>query len=1059
MQKMKNRGTLFKTKDQCRPLINLQGGHAARYRLFRAFLRHNQDALRCMAELEMLYFSGRPFSLLSAKRTYEELFEFLLGAVSLLNSLSNDKYSSLIKICHDLDLAIETHLNSKYVAPVQESVVMLEDLDEKINHVIGQKAYNLALLKKGLGLPVPDGFAVTSYAFDRFMKENRLYQRTEKELSGLIREPANSEAISQRLQEMMLQAEVPDDIEDEIIKAFELLELKYHRGIRLAMRSSAIGEDTEASFAGQYSTVLNVTQENIIEAYKTVIASKYSARAISYRHLTGLDDRETPMCVMGTVMVDSKASGVIYTDRSSPGSPDGIRVTSIWGLGEHLVDGAASPDSFVIDKEKGAIIRKDISRKHYRLVNLESGGIKKEEVPEAEKDIPSITDNTVLRLYEYSRAIEDLFKTPQDIEWALSSDDEIYILQARPLHISAAEDGKIAGRSPENLVLLSSGETASAGIGIGKVYVLKEGRNIKDIPDHAILVATTASPAYAEVIGRINGIITDIGSVTSHLASIAREFGLPAIVNTGNATTILGDGQMVTMEAGRSTVYAGVVDELAHDIRYSRNLVIESPLHRKIRSIISIISPLNLTDPNDPSFSPEACRTFHDVIRFTHEMSMRAMFGITEEAGDFRSVKLEAKIPLDLRFMDLGGGLAPGLTTCDQINPEHIESIPMKAIYNGFTHPGISWEGGIAIDLKKMISLFASSASSESYRLTELTSYAVIAGEYMNLAAKFGYHFATIDALCSANIDQNYISLQFSGGAGAYYGRSLRISFLGSVLGRLGFQVSVKGDLLEAFISRFDTGSMKQKLDLLGRLLASSRLMDVALSDQNDVQRYTDAFFRGEYDYLSQRRADQPANLYIHGGHWKRVVENGHVYCAQIGSSGYSVSSGIAGIAGKFMGSALQDFLDTIEAYYYFPLAIAKESETADCSISVKVKAIGGRIDRAGGIVFGLENASNYYVFRINALEDNIILFEFVNNRRLQRAKAGKKIESGRWYQLEVKISGAEVNGYIDGEPVLKYVSGQSISGFAGLWTKADSVTYFDGLIIEAEAERRIIEY
>lgn len=1058
---MKSIRDLFSKKNFCMPLINLQGPHVEKYRLFRTFLRHNQNALRSMAELEMMYFSGRPFSLLYAKKKYEELFEFLLGAVYVLNALSKDKYSSLFEICHSIDREIEKYLTPAYDAPLKKIVTQFENLRGEMKHITGSKAYNLAALKKMPGLPVPDGFAVTSYAFDRFMTENRLYQRTEAVLAQLVAEASgDSDEISRRLQSMILDAEVPGDVRDAIMDSYDLLEKKYHKGIRLAMRSSAIGEDAEASFAGQYSTILNVTKENIIEAYKTVLASKYSAKAISYRTLLGLDDRETPMCVIGIVMVDSKSSGVIYTVQSSPDCSDCLQISAIWGIGEHLVDGSASPDSFVVGKKEGKIIRKHIARKEYKLTIPESGGIRLEEVPETEKEIPSINDDTVLKLSGFGKAIENFFGTPQDIEWAIDSDDNIYILQARPLFMPAAGGAETSLKSPGNPVLLSSGETAASGTAVGKVHVIKEGGNIKDIPDHAILVVRTASPAYAEVMGRINGIISDIGSLTSHLASVAREFGVPALVNAGNATALLHEGDIVTLSAGASTVYAGIVEELAKDIRPAKNLLFESPVHRRMRNIISAISPLNLTDPDNPEFSPEGCRTFHDVIRFTHEMSMKAMFGLTEETEEVRSVKLTSEIPLDLRLIDLGGGLKTGLTTCHEITQDHIESIPMKAIISGFTHPGIKWEGGLAIDLKKIVSLFASSAASESAVLLGGTSYAIISGEYMNLGAKFGYHFATIDSLCSENIDQNYISLQFSGGAGNYYGRSLRISFLGSVLGKIGFQLFFKGDLLEASVARLDRRSMEQKLDLLGRLLASSRLMDVALSGQNDVERFTDAFFAGEYDFLSQRRDDQPGNFYTHGGYWKRSVENSHVYCVQIGSkSGYSISSGIAGIAGKLVGPALQDFLDNIEAYYYFPLAIAKESETGDSKISVKVKTISGKIDRAGGIAFGLKNAGNYFAFRINALEDNIILFEYINNRRVQRSRVSKKIESGRWYALAVDIAGSRIKGYIDSELVLEYTAEKSIFGFVGLWTKADSVTYFDELTIQTRDSKHIIDF
>jgi len=858
---------------------------------------------------------------------------------------------------------------------------------------------------------------------------------------------------------MIMTSEVPQDIIETIMKAYRALETKTRKGVRISLRSSAIGEDTEATFAGQYTTVLNVTQENIINAYKTVIASKYSSRAISYRLHYGLDDHETPMCVAGVTMIDSMASGVVYTGDGSSEDSNLVKISSIWGLGEHLVDGSASPDIFLVDKENKSIRKREINKKDHRLITLDTGGTKLEEVPEREKDRPSLDDDTVTRLADYSLKLEAAFGSPQDIEWAVDKEGGLFILQSRPIGQAekVPEEAKqidLAGYQ----VLLSGGQNASPGAAAGKAFIMKEGIETKDVPENCILVAKTASPDYAKLMTKIKGIITDIGSVTSHLSSVAREFGIPVIVDTKNATTVLQDGEMISMSAVSTSVYKGILEELAGVARPTGKLVFGSPVQRRMRNILDRISPLNLTDTESPSFSPEGCKTLHDIIRLTHETAVKEMFGLTEEAEEIRSIKLTASIPLTLHLIDVGGGLKEGLTTCHVVTPEHIESLPMKAIWKGFTHPGITWSGAIGVDMKKFITLFATSATTGGRDEHGGTSYAIISGEYMNLSAKFGYHFATIDTLCSENSNQNYISLQFAGGAGDYYGKSLRVSYLGNVLQKLGFQVSFKGDLLEAFLIGYDRPSMEEKLDLLGRLLASSRLLDMALSNQQDIDLFTDSFFRGEYDFLSPKRDDQPKDFYVHNGYWKRSIEDGHVYCVQDGSkSGYTISSGIANVAGKFLGASLQDFLDNIEAYYYFPLAIAKNSDMEDGTISSNIKAVGGHIDRAGGIAFGIQNAGNYFVLRMNALEDNVILFEYRENKRYQRTSVIEPIESQKWYELSVEIRGREIKGYLDGKMVLEYTAEKPVKGLVGLWTKADSVTYFDALTIKTDAgEKRI---
>jgi pyruvate,water dikinase len=1059
---MKSLLNIFSKQDVCLLLTNLQGEHVRKYQSFMDFLKHNNNALKTIADMEQIFYSGRPFSLPFMKMKYRRLRESVTGGIESLEAMSVAEFHALKKIMDEIDTALSEELSPAYQYGARDLVLRFEDITPELKKMVGAKAGHLAFIQNALKLPVPEGFAITAFAFERFMEENKLFARIEDALSGLSPDfTGNLESISDELRTMIMTSEVPQDITEAIMKAYHALEAKTRKGVRIALRSSAIGEDTEATFAGQYATVLNVTEENIVNAYKTVIESKYSPRAISYRLHYGLDDRETPMCVAGVAMIDSMASGVVYTGDEASGDSNLVKISAIWGLGEHLVDGSASPDIFLVDRKNKSIRKKEINRKDYRLIPLDTGGTKLEKVPEGEKDKASLDDDTVMRLADYSVKLEGAFGNPQDIEWAVDKKGSLFILQSRPLGQTE--------RMPEEAtqidlsgyhVLLSGGQNASPGAVAGRAFIMKEGIDARDIPENCILVAKTASPDYAKLMTKIKGIITDIGSVTSHLSSVAREFGIPVIVDTKTATRVLQDGEMITMSAVSTSVYKGSIEELAGVARPAGKLVFGSPVQRRMRNILDRISPLNLTDQGSPSFAPEGCKTLHDIIRFTHETAVKEMFGLTEEAEEIRSIKLTASIPLTLHLIDVGGGLKEGLTTCHVVTPEHIESLPLKAIWKGFTHPGITWSGAIGVDMKKFITLFATSVTTREQDEPGGTSYAIISGEYMNLSAKFGYHFATIDTLCSENSNQNYISLQFAGGAGDYYGKSLRVSYLGNVLQKLGFQVSLKGDLFEAFLIGYDRPSMEEKLDLLGRLLASSRLLDMALSNQHDIELFTDSFFRGEYDFLSPKRDDQPKDFYVHNGYWKRATEDGHVYCVQDGSkSGYTISSGVAGIAGKFLGASVQEFLDNIEAYYYFPLAIAKNSDMEVGTIGARIKAVGGHIDRAGGIAFGIQNAGNYFVLRMNALEDNVILFEYKENKRYQHISVTEEIESQKWYELSVEISGRDINGYLDGKMVLEYTAEKPVKGLVGLWTKADSVTYFDDLTIKTETGDRKISF
>jgi len=1048
--------SLFNQKRACAPLVNLQGLHVRKYRAFRVFLEHNHAALSAIADLEQAYYSGKPFSPSWAGMRYEALWEAALGAVYALASLKGKPVSALESGLAGIDRMITEELTPRYVAGSDDLVLPFERIKGNANHITGAKAANLARIGNELRLPVPAGFSVTTVATERFLSRNGLPDLIARRLARIS--PDEPEAFEQPLEAIraaIVKATVPPDIAGEIVQAYRDVEKQTRPGVHVAVRSSAVGEDTEATFAGQYETVLNVAESGILEAYKRVLASKYSSRAVAYRLRYGLSDQETPMAVAVVAMIDPRSSGVMYTNAPSGKESGDISISSVRGLAERLVDGSASPDLFVVDRGSRQIKDRKISSQNTQMVNLPEGGTVLQPVPADEQGGASLDDASVQKLADHGLNLEALFGSAQDVEWALDRSGNLFIIQSRPLGGSGT-----GGRSGAPVVaaighplLLSTGRSASPGIASGKVFVLGEGDDPGSVPKGVVLVARTASPDLAKLIGRVSAIVTDIGSAASHLASVAREFGIPAIVDAGNATTTLKNGDLVTLTTDPPKVYSGTIEELTSLIQPRKKQVFDSPVHRRMRRVLDLVSPLNLMDPDDPSFSPEGCRTIHDVIRYAHEQAVRSMFGLTDEADTVRSMELKAKLPLELRLIDLGHGLQQGLTTCHEVTPEHILSSPFRALWKGFTHPGVSWEGSIGLNMNKMLTLLSASATSEFGPAPGGTSYAILSGEYMNLSAKFGYHFATIDAFVGSNSNQNYVSLQFSGGAGSYYGKTLRIAFLGSVLRKLGFQVKLRGDLIEGSITDYDRPSLEDKLDQIGRLLASSRLLDMVLTSHGDVERMTEAFFKADYDFLAFKQDEGLANFYTHGGSWKQAADAGRHVCMQDGSrAGFTLSSGVAGAMNKLVGQALQEFLDNVEAYYYFPLAVAKDVRMSDGAVRVRVKPVSGNIDRAGGIAFGMGDVSNYFAFRINALEDNAILFEFVNSRRIERASVHEKIVSGQWHDLRVEVRERHIRCSLNNRVVLEYGAGKPVQGYIGLWTKADSVTLFDELAIETAA-------
>ena len=376
--------------------------------------------------------------------------------------------------------------------------------------------------------------------------------------------------------------------------------------------------------------------------------------------------------------------------------------------------------------------------------------------------------------------------------------------------------------------------------------------------------------------GESAALITEVGSTTCHLASVAREFGVPMVVNLAGAIDALAPGEEVTLFVQEQpAVYPGILID-HHPVK---RRIMDSSVHRTLRAVLDQVSPLHLTDPNDPSFQPENCASLHDIIRFAHEQTVREMFSLSAGAEEAAvTVRLATHLPLVLNLIDLGGGLKAGLSTCDTGDRDDFTSAPIQALWRGFTHPGINWSGTVQFDGSRFLTRLAASATSEFGPEPGGDSYALIGTDYLNLSAKFGYHFATLDTFCGDEPDHNYLSLQFSGGAGTFFGKTLRLQFLGKMLGELGCGVQIQGDLLEASASTaISRADMLERLDQIGRLLASSRLLDMAIADQEDVDTLASEFMAGNYDLLNRKDRIPLPGFYTHLGHWQQIEDQGAV--------------------------------------------------------------------------------------------------------------------------------------------------------------------------------------
>jgi pyruvate,water dikinase len=403
--------------------------------------------------------------------------------------------------------------------------------------------------------------------------------------------------------------------------------------------------------------------------------------------------------------------------------------------------------------------------------------------------------------------------------------------------------------------LVDHGTVACFGVAAGPAFVIKTEEDLVRFPQGAVLVARHTSARYGSVFHKAAALVVDIGSATSHLAILAREFKIPALVDTEIATKVIETGQEITVDADSQRVYQGRVEELLKVQTQKPHLLNEMPLYLTLRRVLRWVTPLNLTDPKLSDFAPESCKTLHDIIRFAHQMGIAEMFELGEQARHEEAymVRLKTTIPLNLYLIDLGGGIEEH-RHAPFVSPEAITSVPMKALWKGITHPEVSWAGPVTMDAKGLYSVFTRSLSAPSAQHSDfwIRTLAIVSRNYLNFSSRLGYHFATIDAFMGEVRNDNYISFRFKGGAANEHRRVLRARFLGNVLTKLDFEVEIIGDLVVARLWKYPMHLMEEKLDLLGRLMACSRQKDMVMGDERLVDWYTQAFLEGNYRFIGE---------------------------------------------------------------------------------------------------------------------------------------------------------------------------------------------------------------
>ena len=461
-------------------------------------------------------------------------------------------------------------------------VINLDQLGKDDIDMVGGKNASLGEMishLSDLGVSVPGGFATTSNAFNRFLTETGLLDKINSELKTLDVNDVNKLAeTGKKIRTWIIEQELPSDLEQEVRQSFETM--SGGEDIAVAVRSSATAEDLpDASFAGQQETFLNIRGiDNVLIAIKEVFASLYNDRAISYRVHKGFEHEGVALSAAVQRMVRSEtgAAGVMFTLDTESGFDQVVFITSSYGLGEMVVQGAVNPDEFYVSKKllangKPAIIRRNLGSKHKKMIYGDEGSttksVKTVDVEKQDRMQFSLSTEELNSLAKQAMTIEKHYGQAMDIEWAKDGDSgEIFIVQARPETVKSRQDSNVMERyiiKTGDAKILCEGRSIGQRIGAGKVRIVSNLNEMDKVQDGDVLVSDMTDPDWEPVMKRASAIVTNRGGRTCHAAIIARELGVPAIVGCGNATELLVDGQDVTVscaEGDTGFIYEGQID-------------------------------------------------------------------------------------------------------------------------------------------------------------------------------------------------------------------------------------------------------------------------------------------------------------------------------------------------------------------------------------------------------------------------------------------------------------------------------------------------------------------
>lgn len=463
-------------------------------------------------------------------------------------------------------------------AKEEKLVLWFDEINKEDVSIVGGKSASLGEMTSRTQVPVPYGFATSASAYRFFIDKSGLKETIANLIGELddVEDSRKLREISGKIRNAIMAAPMPSELITELTAAYQ--ELAKRAGEEMpfvAVRSSATAEDLpDASFAGQQDTYLNVRgAEEVAEKVKECYASTFTDRAVYYRVKKNFDHLDVALSAVIQMMVFSKVSGVMFTVDVATGNDNNVLIEGAWGLGEYVVQGTVTPDSYLVRKSDFSIERQDIHEKSVMLVRKHEGGCEERKVPAEMASISVLNEQQVRELAQYALAIEKHYGSYMDIEWGIDErGGKLWILQARPETVWSRRKKEnrgpaaVAADIPANRKILVKGLPASPGRVTGKAHVILDPSMIDTFKEGEILITEMTAPDWVPAMKKARAIVTDSGGMTCHASIVSRELGIPCIVGCKSrgtlATAGIPNGAEITVDATNGVVYEGVIEDL-----------------------------------------------------------------------------------------------------------------------------------------------------------------------------------------------------------------------------------------------------------------------------------------------------------------------------------------------------------------------------------------------------------------------------------------------------------------------------------------------------------------